>query len=658
MSQLDGIQFVDQAQLKQVMLANADKADKRYVKKVDMVDYTKTADLGDLAFKNKVGTDDLDAELGGIIDGLADQENVYTKDETDSLIQDALDSLGDLAAKNKVAKEDLDSALAGELDAKAVAENVYTKDETDGIVTAAIDDLGALAHLDKVAEDDLADGLKNKINDVYTKAEVYTKDETYNKDEIDNKVDNAISAVYKPGGSATLATLPEAGADNLGYVYNMTEAFVPDSNFVDGIGDRFPAGTNVVVVEVEDDVYKYDILAGFIDLSNYVQFDDIVVASSEQIQNIIDSIYEGMDSNDDPAVVDVVLNSRTSLSEIASFAKEEGVTEIHAKLNNDIVVPSRADGKISTTFISDPVDVELDLNGHDIVCDAYAMYVTNGTLTIKDDTGRGAIKTRIKDQTYPAVYCEGGKVVMESGVIDTTDVELAEGEHNYTYGLVAAKDGVIEIKGGEIHTAEASCLSICNGQASGAGAKFIVSGDARLVTDKCAAIYLADNKDLILKENVVVDGGIIARMGNIEIKDNAQIINNLEHQDDFGEYIVSSGVIAAAPAILLMTGCYKTNTESNELTLTISDDATVSSSNGEALYVARLDTLYDQTVRINVADPENLTAAAGYDKIKVADHDELAAIAAASGKTMKVKAVETDVEIIVDGEVFYDNVTE
>ena len=56
----------------------------------------------------------------------------------------------------------------------------------------------------------------------------------------------------------------------LGNVYNVTDAFTTTNNFVEGAGNKYPKGTNVVVVKVGD-AYKYDVLAGFVDLSGYVE---------------------------------------------------------------------------------------------------------------------------------------------------------------------------------------------------------------------------------------------------------------------------------------------------------------------------------------------------------------------------------------------------
>lgn len=607
MSNLENIQFVDQAQLKQVMLANADKADRRYIKKSEL-----------------------------------DVSSVVTAD-----------SLGALASKDDVGAEDLDAALAATIEAKADAADVYTAAQAEAAISEAIGGLGDLASLDEVAEDDLSDAVKDKINNVYTKTEVYTKEEAYSKDEVDAAIAAQVSSVYKPAGSATVATLPEPAEGNLGYVFNISEDGESTEDFVEGAGVKIPAGTNVVVVYSNEE-YKYDVFAGELDLSGYVKEEDIQVATSAQIQDIIDSIFRGEDLNPDPEVVDVVLSSNSSLAEIGRAFNDPAVEEVNAKLSEDITVPTRSDGKISVTVIPAGKTVNLDLNGKTINADAYAVYNSGGTVNL---TGEGTIVTRNLN-TYGAVYSNGGEVNIGPGItIDTTQAEVPEGGHNWMYGLVSAADGVFNVEG-EIITDEASTMSICNGTASGQGAQFIVSGNAHLQTLRCGAVYLADNKDLIVQDNARIDGGIVARMGNIVIKDNAQVNNDLEYQDDFGEYLTLSGVAACAPAILGLVGCYQSaGTDNNDFDLTIQDNATVSSSLGEAIAIDRLDTLYDQKVTVTVENSENLTAADGFNKIKVYEYEELAEIAAASGKTLRARTVESDVTITVDGEVIYPEPT-
>lgn len=104
-----------------------------------------------------------------------------------------------------------------------------------------------------------ANMVRNAVDTMSSKFSAFVKDE----------INAKISTLYKPGGNATLATLPALTADNAGYVYDMLEAFTTSASFREGAGHKYPAGTNVVVSDVGDGVYKYDVLSGMLD--GYVQ---------------------------------------------------------------------------------------------------------------------------------------------------------------------------------------------------------------------------------------------------------------------------------------------------------------------------------------------------------------------------------------------------
>ena len=110
--------------------------------------------------------------------------------------------------------------------------------------------------------------INSTLADKANSADVYTKQQT------DDKISAAISSVYKPAGSTTFAALPTPAANVLGNVYNVTDAFTTTDQFVEGAGKSYPAGTNVAVVLVGED-YKYDVLSGMVDLSNYSTTDEI-----------------------------------------------------------------------------------------------------------------------------------------------------------------------------------------------------------------------------------------------------------------------------------------------------------------------------------------------------------------------------------------------
>lgn len=179
----------------------------------------------------------------------------------------------------------------------AVASNTTPK--MDG--TAAVGVETAFARGDHVHPSDTS---KANIADVYTKTEIYTQTEVdsklnlkansattlsgygiadaYTKSEVDGK----LSAVYKPAGNTLFANLPTPSASNLGNVYNMTDAFTTDSRFIDSEPTQYPIGTNVVVVQVED-AYYFDVLAGFVDLSGYLEVSDMVAITNQEIDTIV-----------------------------------------------------------------------------------------------------------------------------------------------------------------------------------------------------------------------------------------------------------------------------------------------------------------------------------------------------------------------------------
>lgn len=135
-------------------------------------------------------------------------------------------------------------------------------------VDVAIKGLAALAFKAKVSQADLDEALAAVLAgkaDSATTLAGYGITDAYTKEELNAK----ISAVYKPAGSVAFADLPALAEDVLGNVYNVTNAFTTTDSFIEGAGNKYPKGTNVVVVKSGED-YKFDVLAGFVDLSGKV----------------------------------------------------------------------------------------------------------------------------------------------------------------------------------------------------------------------------------------------------------------------------------------------------------------------------------------------------------------------------------------------------
>ena len=127
-------------------------------------------------------------------------------------------------------------------------------------VEVSVAGLAALAYKANISQTDLDAALADVISAKANSSDVYSKTE----------VDGKISSVYKPGGSVAFADLPVADEAHLGLVYNVTTKFTTTDNFLEGAGGKHAAGTNVVIVKSGED-YKYDVLAGFVDLSGYVE---------------------------------------------------------------------------------------------------------------------------------------------------------------------------------------------------------------------------------------------------------------------------------------------------------------------------------------------------------------------------------------------------
>ncbi|MBM6756690.1 hypothetical protein H6A18_09265 [Collinsella tanakaei] len=107
------------------------------------------------------------------------------------------------------------------------------------------------------------------------------------KSEMQSAIDAAVSSVYEPKGSVAFASLPSLAAGIVGDVYNVTDGFTTTENFIEGAGKKYPAGTNVVCV-TDGDAQKWDVLAGMVDLSGYVQTSDLEAVTNPEIDAMFD----------------------------------------------------------------------------------------------------------------------------------------------------------------------------------------------------------------------------------------------------------------------------------------------------------------------------------------------------------------------------------
>lgn len=94
---------------------------------------------------------------------------------------------------------------------------------------------------------------------------------------------NALPSAIVPKGSKAFAGLTPSTdlvAANLGFMWNITDAFTTTADFAEGAGHSIPAGANVYVANVgtaETPSYKYDIFQGMYDLSGYALKSEMAV---------------------------------------------------------------------------------------------------------------------------------------------------------------------------------------------------------------------------------------------------------------------------------------------------------------------------------------------------------------------------------------------
>ena len=111
-------------------------------------------------------------------------------------------------------------------------------------------------------------------------------------------IDTAIASAYKPAGSKTCAELTSAllVVANYGNVYNMSDSGTTTADFVEGAGHPIRQGDNVGIVKVNN-VYKFDILSGFVDTSG---FQTKTISGTVEGQNTVEGALGALSTNKQP----------------------------------------------------------------------------------------------------------------------------------------------------------------------------------------------------------------------------------------------------------------------------------------------------------------------------------------------------------------------
>ena len=250
-------------------------ADGKFLKKTDaysLPNATKTT-LGCV----KIGTG-----LNVVADGTASIDQTYVDGRVTAVGDEKYALKTDISTITPMAS----AAEAGKVYAveKATADSVMGTVKYSKSVGLVLTDIAASS----IQENDLSLPLYDKIDNASTDAaiakqiatqnadaianNIYNKSQTYSKTEVDNKISAALTSAIVPKGTVTYANLPTPAKANLGYMYNVSDAFTTDARFVDGASKKYAAGANVYVVAVTtggSTEYKFDVFMGFVDPSGY-----------------------------------------------------------------------------------------------------------------------------------------------------------------------------------------------------------------------------------------------------------------------------------------------------------------------------------------------------------------------------------------------------
>lgn len=229
---------------------------------------------------------------------------------------------------------------------------VGTKPEGSGIVANEV--WAALDEIEKAYK-----AADTQINETLT-TNYYDKNATDSK--IDEKVNAKISSAYKAAGSVVFSALPQLAETEEGKVYNVSEEFTTNENFVEGAGKKYPAGTNVVCVDAGEKQFKWDVLAGFVDLSSY----ETTAAVDKKLAKKVD-VKEGSSLVEDADIV-----------KLKGLANIKSVEETELNIGEDGKLGVKAVDSAKVTGLNEALEGKVDkVPGSSLVQDTLITKLTN-----------------------------------------------------------------------------------------------------------------------------------------------------------------------------------------------------------------------------------------------------------------------------------------
>ena len=246
---------------------------------------------GALASKDEITSSDLASELLEKVNASAEGNHSHNnKALLDTYTQTEAD-LADAVAKKHAhtfVESELNLIQAGDVakwnaaqanaEATAAAALKSAKEELEGKITAEASRADAAEKANKALIEANAAAI--------TSGDATTLQSA--KDYADEKIAAQIASAYKASGTIEYEQLPEPSAEVLGNVYNISNDFTTDADFVEGAGKQYKAGVNVAIVEI-DGAYKYDVMA--MSFTGFVQEANITEYSADEITSMWNSVF-------------------------------------------------------------------------------------------------------------------------------------------------------------------------------------------------------------------------------------------------------------------------------------------------------------------------------------------------------------------------------
>lgn len=246
-----------------------------------------------------------------------------------------------------------------------------------------------------------------------------------------------ITGVYKAKGNLVSANLNASllTANSLGWVYNITDEFTINENFLEYDASNpktYPAGTNVVIVQATPSTYKFDVLSGFIDTSTFASNADVVhIAGDETITGVKNfaarpTLSSGgirWDAGSTGLGYVAKLHSLSDTSPVLDFiSDDENKVAVSFSLRNTV-----ADGGGNNTYT---YGIKSGLSGNEWL--ATENYVDNkisssGIKNLLDGTATGSLRT---SESKP-----------EDGTYKLGEGSLAEGQSTKASGKASHAEG-------------------------------------------------------------------------------------------------------------------------------------------------------------------------------------------------------------------------